>query len=47
MEPSQLAGLSSKERGAAELAPKAFTEEELNRFLDGVPVKQDTDKKRK
>jgi len=39
MAPSQLAGLSATERGKAELAPKAFTEQELNRFLDGLPVK--------
>src|SRR5947207_1007493 len=38
-EPSQLAGLSATERGRAEMAPKAFTEEELNRYLDGLPVK--------
>jgi type II secretory pathway component GspD/PulD (secretin) len=37
-EPSQLAGLSATERGQTELAPKAFSEEELNRFLDGLPA---------
>jgi hypothetical protein len=38
-EPSQLAGLSANERGEAQLAPRAFSEEELNRFLGKVPVK--------
>ena len=37
MAPSQLAALTAAERGRAELAPKAFTEEELNRFLEGLP----------
>ncbi|HYV31038.1 MAG TPA: hypothetical protein VEO53_08040 [Candidatus Binatia bacterium] len=39
MAPSQLAGLSETERSKAELAPKAFTEQELNRFLDSLPAK--------
>jgi general secretion pathway protein D len=38
-EPSQLAGLTAAEKDNAVLAPKAFSEEELNRYLDGVPVK--------
>lgn len=39
--PSQLAALSASERGKAELAPGSFTEQELNRFIDGLPVKGD------
>ena len=39
MAPAQLAALSSKERSKAELAPKAFTEQELNRFIDDLPAK--------
>jgi len=39
-EPSQLAGLSATERGNAEMAPKAFSEEELNRYLDALPPKE-------
>lgn len=39
-EPSQLAAVSATERGKAELAPKAFSEQELDRFLDGLPAKQ-------
>jgi len=39
MAPSQLAALSSTERSKAELAPKAFTEQELNRFIDELPAK--------
>ena len=37
--PSQLAGLSAREKSNAEMVPKAFTEQELNKFLDTVPVK--------
>lgn len=36
-DPTQLAGLTARERGKAQLAPKAFSEEELNRFLETVP----------
>ncbi len=39
MQPSQLAGLSAGERKNAELAPQAFSEQELNRFLDTLPAK--------
>ena len=42
MAPSQLAGLSAAERSKGELAPKAFTEQELNRFIDGLPAKETT-----
>ena len=38
-EPAQLADLSAREKEKAMIAPKAFSEEELNRFLDGVPSK--------
>jgi len=38
--PSQLAAFSEDEKNAAELHKKAFTEEELNKFLDGLPVKK-------
>jgi type II secretory pathway component GspD/PulD (secretin) len=37
--PEQLAGLSASERANSALTPKAFTEQELDRFLDTVPVK--------
>ncbi|MGD0650150.1 MAG: hypothetical protein ABSA97_03255 [Verrucomicrobiia bacterium] len=37
--PEQLAGLSASERANSALTPKAFTERELDRFLDTVPVK--------
>ena len=46
-EPSQLAGLSATERGNTQLAPKAFTEEELNRYLDTLPTKDDASPKKK
>jgi len=39
-EPSQLAGMSATERNKSELAPKAFTEQELDRFLDSTPKPQ-------
>jgi type II secretory pathway component GspD/PulD (secretin) len=38
-QPLQLAGLTAREQANAQLAPKAFTEQELNRFLDNLPVK--------
>ena len=37
--PDQMAGVSAAERKSAELASKAFTEAELNRFIDGLPSK--------
>lgn len=40
MQPSQLAGLTTGEKRDSELAPKAFTEEELNKFVDGLPKKE-------
>src|SRR5207245_511199 len=45
-EPSQLAGLSATERGNAQMAPKAFSEEELNRYLDTLPAKESPSPKR-
>jgi general secretion pathway protein D len=39
MDPSQLIDLSRKEKSQTELAPKSFSEQELNRFLDSVPAK--------
>ena len=38
--PSQLVALSVSERDKAMLAPKAFTEKELDQFLDGLPSKK-------
>lgn len=37
--PEQLVALSAGERANSKTVPKAFTEEELDRFLDTVPVK--------
>lgn len=37
--PTQLVGLSATEKANAQLAPKAFTEQELDRYLETVPVK--------
>ena len=39
MNPTELAALSARERLKSD-APKAFTEEELNKFLDALPTKQ-------
>lgn len=39
-EPSQLAGLTTREKKDSVLVPKAFTEEELNKFIDGLPKKE-------
>jgi type II secretory pathway component GspD/PulD (secretin) len=41
-QPTELAALSSTERANSTLTPKAFTEQELDRFLDTVPVKGGT-----
>ena len=38
-QPSQLAALSAGEKANSQLLPKAFTEQELDRFLDTLPVK--------
>jgi hypothetical protein len=34
--------LTKQEKNDSELAPKAFTEEELNKFVDGLPRKEKT-----
>jgi general secretion pathway protein D len=44
-EPGQLAGVSARERDGALLAPKAFSEQELNQFLDNLPSKDTSPKK--
>jgi general secretion pathway protein D len=43
--PAQLVSLSERERAAAQLPSKAFTEEELDRFLDELPSKKPSKKK--
>lgn len=35
--PSDLAALTSSERGKTQITPKAFTEQDLNRYLDNLP----------
>ena len=40
--PSEVAALTQSERGKAMLSPKAFSEQEVDRFIDGLPVKKDT-----
>lgn len=37
--PAQLAGMTYEERLNQRIAPKAFPQEDLDRFLDGLPVK--------
>jgi general secretion pathway protein D len=44
-EATQLAGMTAKERANNQLAPKAFTEEEVNRYLDTLPSKDKSDVK--
>jgi len=39
-EPAQLAGMSARQRQDTTLLPKAFSEQELNRFLEGVPSRE-------
>lgn len=46
-DPAQLSGVSRNEAGKAVIAPNAFSEEELNRFLDGVPMKPSTNHEKK
>jgi len=41
---AQLASVSEQERKSNELAPKAFTEEDLDRFLYSLPAKEEDDK---
>jgi general secretion pathway protein D len=40
-QPTQLAALTATEKANAQIMPKAFSEEELNRFLDTLPQKDD------
>ncbi len=37
---TQLAAVSASEHGRTELVPQAFSEQDLNRFLDGLPKKE-------
>jgi len=39
-EPTQLAGVSAKERSDTTMVPKAFSEQELDRFLENVPARE-------
>ena len=39
-EPAQLAGMSAKERRDTTLLPKAFSDQELDRFLENVPSRE-------
>jgi general secretion pathway protein D len=39
-EPAQLAGMSAKQRQDTTLLPKAFSDQELNRFLEDVPSRE-------
>jgi general secretion pathway protein D len=39
-EPAQLAGMSAKERSDTTLVPKAFSDKELDRFLENVPSRE-------
>jgi len=38
-QPAQLASMTKEARTGMEVVPKAFSEEELNRYIDGVPSK--------
>lgn len=39
-EPSHLASMTRREAGQAELAPRSFSERDLDRFLDGLPARE-------
>ena len=45
MYPSQLAGLTTAERNKGNLTPKEFSQDELDRFIDDLPVKRPPDSK--
>jgi general secretion pathway protein D len=45
-QPKLLASVASKERANSEVLQKAFTEQELDRFLDTLPVKGESSNKR-
>ncbi len=38
--PTQMAAMSEREKSQSELMPKSFSEQELDRFLEKVPVKK-------
>ena len=46
-EPGQLAGMSSVQQNRPSLAPKAFSEEDLDLFLRSLPPKEQEDKRKK
>ncbi len=46
-QPNLLAKMTKDEKAQVELAPKAFTEEELEKFIGGLPQKEEKDKKDK
>ena len=39
--PTQLAAMSDREKSQSSLMPRSFSEEELDRFLERVPVKKE------
>jgi hypothetical protein len=39
-QPTDLAAMNPKETQNLEIAPKAFSEKDLNKFLDGVPIRK-------
>ena len=45
--PSDLAALTAIERGKNKIVPKAFTEEDLNRYLDNLPAAETPKDKKK
>lgn len=45
--PGQLAALSASEQTKLPMTPNQFTEDELNKFLDGLPIKKPADTSKK
>ena len=45
--PADLAALTAHEQGKNQITPKAFTEEDLNRYLDNLPAVDDSKSKKK
>jgi len=40
--PDQVAAMTEHERTNSQITPSSFSEEQINRFIDGLPVKKDT-----
>lgn len=46
-QPTQVAKMTSDEKASIDLSPTSFTDEELNRYIEGLPKKDDKSKSKK